>query len=72
MIFGEGAGGRKMKELNILFDEILTFEEEVNNKDPYNSTYPDKTKAERVFNEYVEWRLNQIIPKVEDPINWIH
>ena len=61
-----------MNELNTLFDEILTFEEEVKNKDPYNSIYPDKVKAERIFDEYVEWRLDHIVPKVEDPISWIH
>lgn len=53
-----------LDELDELFAEIITFEEEIKSKDPVNCTYPDKKKAKRVFQEYIEWRFNQIQPKM--------
>ncbi len=59
-----------MNELEELFDEIITFEEEIKNNDPQNSTYPDRIKAKRVFHEYLEWRFNKIQSKIDNQANW--
>lgn len=50
----------ELSELYELFDEIVTFEDEIKNKDPSTCIYPDKIKAKRVFHEYLDWRFNQI------------
>lgn len=53
-----------MDELDKLFDEIVTFEEEINSQDPEHCPYPDKEKAKRIFHQYIEWRFNQIQPRL--------
>ena len=63
--------GKMMDELYELFDEIIIFEEEIKNNDRAARTYPDRIKARRVFHDYLEWRFNQIKPKLADPCQWI-
>lgn len=59
-----------MNELEELFEEIITFESEIDNNDPENSTYPDKIKAKSVFDEYLEWRFSKIHRNTGDHANW--
>lgn len=61
-----------MDELLELFEEIIIFEEEIKNNDRETRTYPDRIKARQVFHEYLEWRFNQIAPKLLDSSEWIH
>ena len=60
-----------MDELFELFDEIINFEEEIKDDNRQSRTYPDRIKARRVFNDYLEWRFNQIEPKLIETSNWI-
>lgn len=60
-----------MDELFELFNEIITFEEEIRSNDCQLGTYPDRIKARRVFNDYLEWRFNKIQPKLIETSNWI-
>ncbi|MCK4709821.1 MAG: hypothetical protein KAU21_14475 [Gammaproteobacteria bacterium] len=60
-----------MDELFELFDEIIIFEEEIKNNNRQTRTYPDRIKARRVFHDYLEWRFDQIQPKLIETSNWI-
>jgi hypothetical protein len=61
----------KMDELLELFNEIITFENEIRNNNRETRTYPDRIKARRVFHDYLEWRFQQIQPTLCDPAEWI-
>ena len=61
-----------MDELLELFEEIIIFEQEIKNNDKETCTYPDRIKARRVFNEYLEWRFKKIAPKLLDSSEWVH
>lgn len=58
-----------MEELATLFEEIITFEEEINRSTNGISTYPDRSRAKQGFYEYVEWRFQRMT--LEDPVDWI-
>lgn len=60
-----------MDELLALFDEIITFENEIKSNNRETRTYPDRIKARRVFHDYLEWRFKQIEPTLCDPAEWI-
>ncbi|MDH5518485.1 MAG: hypothetical protein OEY36_11820 [Gammaproteobacteria bacterium] len=63
---------KAMDELLELFEEIIIFEEEIRNDDKETRTYPDRIKARRLFHDYLEWRFDQIAPKLLDSAEWIH
>ena len=60
-----------MDELYELFNEIIIFEEEIKSNDRSNRTYPDRINARKVFHDYLEWRFNQIQPKLVASDNWV-